>query len=69
MTFHTRPRVAWPTGIMSGCPVSMALMPRWRPSVELMATVRTTPPGSCDSTSSMVEMWPMGVSASTESAV
>ena len=53
---------------MSGRPVSLTLMPRCRPSVDDMATVRTMPPGSWDSTSSIVEMCPMGVSASTDSA-
>ena len=69
MTFQTRPSVEGPTGIIMGWPVSRTLRPRVRPSVEDMATVRTMPPGSCDSTSSTVPTWPTGVSPSTTSAV
>ena len=68
-TFHTRPRVSGPTGIFMGSPVSTASRPRCRPSVEVMATQRATPPGSWLSTSRTVLMCPIGVSASTVSAL
>jgi len=41
-TFSTRPRLGLPTGIWIGAPVSLAAMPRTRPSVVSMATQRTT---------------------------
>ena len=40
-TLKTRPRVAWPTGTVIGPPVSTASTPRARPSVVVMATLRT----------------------------
>ena len=40
-TLKMRPRVASPTGTEIGAPVSVAAMPRTRPSVLLIATART----------------------------
>ena len=51
-TLSTRPSVAGPTGIVIGLPVSVASTPRRRPSVESIATVRTTFSPRCCSTSS-----------------
>ena len=65
ITFQMRPRVCGPTGIMMGAPVSTASMPRTRPSVDDMATVRTRSPGRWVCTSNTVLTSPMGVVAST----
>ena len=48
-----RPSVSLPTGIVIGAPVSSTLMPRVRPSVEAMATVRTWLSPRCWATSSV----------------
>jgi hypothetical protein len=50
-TFNTRPSVPGPTGIEIGAPKSSALMPRCRPSVGFIATVRTRFSPRCCSTS------------------
>ena len=68
-TFQMRPRVALPTGIMMGAPVSWASRPRTMPSVDVMATVRTMSPGRCVCTSSTVETSPEGVVAFTVRAL
>ena len=51
MMFMIRPRVFDPTGIMIGLPVSSTAVPRVRPSVEDMATVRTRLSPRCEATS------------------
>ena len=43
----TRPRVASPTGTVTGAPVSITVIPRARPSVLPKATQRTREPPSC----------------------
>jgi peptide chain release factor 1 len=58
-----------PTGIIMGGRCPWLCSPRCRPSVDDMATVRTTSPASWDSTSSTVWTLPMGVSPSTMRAV
>ncbi len=50
-TFITRPSVAGPTGIVIGWPRSTAVIPRCRPSVGFIATVRTRLSPRCCSTS------------------
>ena len=46
-TFMIRPKAGEPTGMVIGRPVSLAAMPRTRPSVWSMATVRTTLSPKC----------------------
>ena len=53
ITFMIRPRVSGPTGIMMGPPVSIASMPRTRPSVVSIATQRTTLSPRCWATSTV----------------
>ena len=57
-TLKIRPRVTLPTGTEIGAPVSVTSTPRARPSVESMATVRTTPPPKCCSTSRIIFLLP-----------
>jgi hypothetical protein len=49
VTFMIRPSVSLPTGTEIGAPVSVAGMPRRRPSVESMAMLRTV----------LSPMWPV----------
>src|SRR5689334_13229161 len=48
-----RPSVAAPTGTLIGLPVASTARPRFRPSEEPIAIVRTTPSPSCCCTSSV----------------
>ncbi len=48
---NSRPSVASPTGTVIGAPVSNAFAPRWRPSVEPIATARTRSSPRCCCTS------------------
>ena len=48
-----RPRVFGPTGTDTGAPVLSTPMPRFSPSVEPIAMVRTTPSPICCCTSSV----------------
>jgi hypothetical protein len=49
--------VAGPTGIEIGAPVSSTSMPRCKPSVGFIATVRTRPSPRCCSTSVMMSIF------------
>ena len=53
-TLSTRPSVASPTGTVIGWPASSARMPRTRPSVGSIDTVRTRFSPRCCSTSQMM---------------
>ena len=60
-TFSTRPSVAGPTGTEIGAPVSITSMPRCKPSVGFIATVRTRPSPRCCSTSATMSIFsPVG---------
>jgi hypothetical protein len=50
-TSMMRPSVALPTGTVMGLPVLLTMTPRFRPSDEPSAMVRTTPSPSCCCTS------------------
>gem|GEM_PF-2821820 len=52
-TFITRPRICAPTGIVMVLSVHRTVMPRRRPSVESIATVRTVSSPMCCCTSMM----------------
>src|SRR6185437_5398050 len=62
-TFMMRPSVALPTGTLIAAPVLSTASPRFRPSVEPSAMVRTTPSPSCCCTSSVTAV-PCTLSAS-----
>src|SRR5690349_20797949 len=54
-----RPSVAGPTGTVIGLPVSVASMPRRKPSVLVIATARTQSLPRCCCTSSTIRSLPM----------
>ena len=62
-TSMMRPSVASPTGTLMPSPVFSATRPRFRPSVEPSAIVRTMPSPSCCCTSSVISV-PLTLSAS-----
>src|SRR3989338_10606081 len=51
-TLNKRPKLPCPTGTDIGAPVFSTSAPRTNPSVDVMATVRTSDPPKCCSTSS-----------------
>ena len=59
---NTRPRHSSPTGTEIGAPVSVASVPRCRPSVEDIATQRTTLSPMCCATSATMVCSPLGIS-------
>src|SRR5215471_6779949 len=63
MTFMMRPNVPSPIGTAIACPVSKTSLPRTRPSVESMATVRTVDSPRCCATSSTSRLPLLSVSS------